>query len=190
MYVWERNVLVNLNTNTKSCNCYWLLSSSNSSSTVHNRAAGSRCSSFNYWDTGHGDNVREIKEFVCAKRCTGSRKISTLCVRVFVTCRSTKGRTNVSLGNPLGEEYHIRRTARLPAFVVVVSPVPDYYVDQLPNVIQSITLIDALLPLQCLLGLVLCSTGTKGTVRPFEWSESVPRLRIREQRLRCERHRT
>lgn len=48
-------------------------------------------------------------------------QIGAICLRIFVTHRCTKSRTDIFIGNPMGEKYNVRWTARIFAFMVVVS---------------------------------------------------------------------
>lgn len=66
------------------------------------------------------EDVWKIEEFDGAQRRAGEGEAGTLRVRVFAARRRPEGGPDLPLGDPVGEEHHTGRTARLPALLVVV----------------------------------------------------------------------
>lgn len=67
------------------------------------------------------EDVRQVQELDGAERCPGQGEVGVVRVRVLVARGCTEGGTDLPLGDPVGEEHHIGRAARILALLVVVS---------------------------------------------------------------------
>lgn len=76
----------------------------------------------------------------------------------------------------MGEEHNVRRTSRIPTFMVVVR----FTLLNVSHVLMCcswLLLHPSLCVLQCILGFVLCSTWKERNLWAFQWSQGIPWLR-------------